>query len=78
LCINSILGKFQVERDAGGSIITHWKPEQVKNLLVPILPIETQRKIAVLVRQSRETRKKAKELLETAKQKVEEAIENQK
>lgn len=78
LCINSIIGKSQVERDAGGSIIKHWKPMQIKNFLVPILPKPTQQKIAELVRKSHEARKKAKELLESAKQKVEEMIENPK
>ena len=76
LCINSVVGQMQVERDAGGSVIAHWKPEQVKSLLVPILPKPTQEKIAKLVRESHEARKKAKELLEEAKRKVEELIES--
>ncbi|MCX6791495.1 MAG: restriction endonuclease subunit S [Candidatus Gottesmanbacteria bacterium] len=75
LCINSIVGHSQVERDAGGSIIAHWRPEQVKELLLPILPKPTQQKIADLVRKSHEARKKSKELLEQAKRKVEEMIE---
>ena len=60
---------MQIERDAGGSVIAHWKPEQVKKLQVPILPKSTQQKIANLVRQSHQARKKAKELLEKAKRK---------
>ena len=76
LCINSIVGKIQVERDCGGSVILHWKPEQVKRLQIPILPLETQQEIASLVQQSHEARKKAKELLEIAKRAVEIAIEN--
>ncbi len=75
LCINSIVGQWQAERDAGGSIIAHWRPEQIKDLLIPILPLETQQKIADLVRQSHETRKKSKDHLEEAKRKVEEMIE---
>lgn len=75
LCLNSIIGQIQAERDAGGSIIAHWKPEQIKNVIIPILPKETQQKIDDLVRQSHEARKKAKELLEEAKKKVEEMIE---
>ena len=74
-CINSIVGRLQSERDAGGSIIAHWKPEQIKNVLIPILPKSTQTKIADLVQKSHESRKKAKQLLEEAKQKVEELIE---
>ncbi|MFA6306245.1 MAG: restriction endonuclease subunit S [Patescibacteria group bacterium] len=78
LCLNSVIGKMQAERDSGGSVIAHWKPEQIKNMLIPILPKEIQEKIADLVRQSHEARKKAKELLEEAKLKVEEMIENKK
>lgn len=78
LCINSVIGQMQIERDAGGSVIVHWKPEQIKNLIVPILPKPTQQKIADLVRQSHEAHKRANELLERAKKKVEELIENQK
>lgn len=76
LCINSLVGQMQAKRDAGGSIIAHWKPEQIKNLLIPVLPKETQQKLADLVRKSHEARKKSKELLEEAKTKVEEMIEN--
>ncbi|MBI2459564.1 MAG: restriction endonuclease subunit S [Parcubacteria group bacterium] len=75
LCLNSIIGKMQAERDAGGSVIAHWKPEQIKNIIIPILPKTTQQKIADLVRQSHEARKKAKELIEEAKKKVEKMIE---
>lgn len=75
LCINSLVGKMQIERDGGGSVIIHWKPEQVKKLKIPILPPKTQQKIASLVQQSHEARKKAKELLEKAKRAVEIAVE---
>jgi restriction endonuclease S subunit len=75
LCINSKVGMMQVERDAGGSIIAHWKPEQIRKMIIPILPKATQLKIADLVQRSHEARKKAKELLDEAKRKVEEMIE---
>ena len=75
LVINSIVGQLQVERDAGGSIIMHWKPDQVKEMQIPILPKSIQQKIAELTQKSHESRKKAKELLEEAKYKVEELIE---
>lgn len=74
-CINSIIGAMQIARDGGGSVITHWRPEQIKQLQIPILPEEIQQKIASLVRQSHETRRKAKELLEEAKRKIQEVIE---
>lgn len=77
LCISSIVGQWQAQRDAGGSIISHWKPEQVKNLIIPILPTGKQKEIAELVRKSHTARKKSKELLEEAKRKVEQMIEKQ-
>jgi restriction endonuclease S subunit len=46
----------------------------IKNLQIPILPRSTQQKIADLVRQSHEARKKVKELLEKAKKEVEKLI----
>lgn len=75
LCLNSIIGKMQAKRDSGGSVIAHWKPEQIKNIVIPILPKESQQKIAKLVWQSYEARKKAKELLNEAKKKVEDIID---
>lgn len=75
LCLNSFIGQMQAERDAGGSVIAHWKPEQIKNVLIPVLPKITQEKISDLVKKSFEARKKSKELLEEAKRKVEEMIE---
>ncbi|MGC9100823.1 MAG: hypothetical protein ACP5HC_06165 [Caldisericum sp.] len=75
LCINSLVGKMQVERDGGGSVILHWKPEQLRRLQIPLLPPLTQQNIAELVLRAHEARKKAKELLELAKRAVEIAIE---
>jgi len=75
LCLNSVIGQTQAERDGGGSIITHWRPEQIKSVLIPILPKLTQQKIADLVQKSHEARSKAKQLLEQAKHKVEKLIE---
>lgn len=75
-CINSLVGRLQAERDAGGSIIAHWKPEQIKQVLIPILPTITQQHIAELVRASHAARAKARELLEEAKRTVEDWIES--
>ncbi len=76
LCINSLIGKMQIERDGGGSVIIHWKPAQIKRLKIPIIALEIQQKIAELVQKSHESRRKAKELFEIAKRTVEIAIEN--
>ena len=77
LCINSIIGKLQIEREGGGLAIIHWKPEQIKNLQVPILYKKIQEEISSLIEQSHKTKQRAKELWEKAKRKVEKAIENE-
>ena len=48
---------------------------EIRSTKIPLLPLPTQQKIASLVQQSHEARKKAKELLEIAKKAVEIAIE---
>lgn len=77
LCINSIIGNMQIEREGGGSVITHWRPEQIKNLQVPILYEKVQQEISSLIEQSHETKQRARKLWEEAKRKVEKAIENE-
>jgi len=74
LCLNSVIGQMQAKRDGGGSIIAHWRPEEIKNVLIPILSKPTQQKIADLVQKSHEARSKAKQLLKQAKNKIEELI----
>jgi restriction endonuclease S subunit len=37
LVLNSLTTERQVTRDVGGSIIKHWRPDQIKKLLVPII-----------------------------------------
>lgn len=75
LMINSIVGQSQIERDSGGSVINHWKPSQVRNTLIPMLPDKIQEKIESLCLESHSARRQAKRLLEEAKLKVEEMIE---
>lgn len=75
--LQSIVGKFQFEKEASQTAQPKISDSQVKSFYIPILPQPIQQKIAGLVRQSHESRKKAKELLEEAKHKVEELIENQ-
>jgi len=50
--------------------------KELKNMVIPILPQQTQQKIAELVRKSHQARREAQELLAQAKQKVEKLIEN--
>ena len=75
LVLNSIVVRLQAERDAGGSIIQHWKPSEIENVIIPILPISFQRKIAETIQQSFKMRGEAQGLLLQAKHIIEEAIE---
>ena len=75
LVLNSIVVKLQAERDAGGSIIQHWKPSEIENVIIPKLPMPTQEQIAAKVQESFALRRESKRLLELAKHAVEVAIE---
>lgn len=74
LVLNSITTTLQAQRDSGGSIISHWKIDEIKNVLIPLLDTKTQEEIATLIQESFALRAKAKALLEEAKIKVETAI----
>ena len=74
LVINSKVVQMQAERDAGGSIIQHWKPSEISNVIIPILPIEEQLEISTKVQESFKLRHESKQLVEIAKQTVEIAI----
>ncbi|MDR2805891.1 MAG: restriction endonuclease subunit S, partial [Dysgonamonadaceae bacterium] len=46
LVLNSEVVQQQAERDAGGSIILHWRMEEIENVVVPIVDDEIQQQIA--------------------------------
>ena len=75
LVLNSILTQEQINRDVGGSVILHWRPDQVARTVIPILSQEKQTEIQQKVLESFNLRKHAKDLLEHAKRAVEIAIE---
>ena len=75
LILNSMLTKKQANRDVGGSVIVHWRPEQIAETVVPILSPETQNQIRQMVTESASLRRQSKRLLECAKRAVELAIE---
>ena len=77
LVLNSILIQQQIDRDSGGAIIKHWRPDEVKNTLVPILDDDIQEQIALKLDESYRLRKESKELLEKAKKMVEDEIEKE-
>ncbi len=75
LVLNSLIVKEQINRDVGGSVILHWRPDQVKQTLIPILSNEKQQQIQQKISVSFNLRKQSKHLLECAKKAVEIAIE---
>ncbi|RKU17315.1 hypothetical protein C6503_11110 [Candidatus Poribacteria bacterium] len=75
LVLNSVLTQEQVNRDVGGSVILHWRPDQVAGTVIPILHQQKQAEIEQKVLESFNLRKRATDLLEHAKRAVEIAIE---
>ena len=74
LVLNSAIVKLQAERDAGGSIIQHWKPSEIEEVIIPIIPMANQIKISEMLQQSFSLLKESKRLLQEAIQIVETAI----
>ncbi|WP_104809501.1 restriction endonuclease subunit S [Polaribacter filamentus] len=75
LALNSKVVQMQAERDAGGSIILHWRVGEIENVVVPIIDFGKQQQIANLIEQSFSLKKQSEHLLEVAKTAVEIVIE---
>ena len=74
LVLNSMIVQEQINRDVGGSVILHWRPEQVKQTLIPVLDDKKQKDIQQKITEAFDMRKQSKHLLECAKRAVEIAI----
>ena len=72
--LKSSLGLGQLEKPISSSMYPTIKINDVKNILIPIIPKQKQENIAKLIKQSFTLRKEAKQLLEEAKEKVEKMI----
>lgn len=75
LALNSKLVRMQAERDAGGSIILHWRVGEIENVVVPLVDKSIQEKITVMVQESFLLKAESERLLNVAKRAVEIAIE---
>ena len=75
LVLNSEVVKMQAERDAGGSIIQHWKPSEIEQVIIPKIPMPIQQQISTLIQESFALRKESERLLVDAKEMVEREIE---
>jgi restriction endonuclease S subunit len=73
--LNSKVGQLQSGQRKSASAQQYIYPKDIGDFIIPILPDKTQQEIASLVQRSYEAKKKAKELLEEAKKKVENLIE---
>ncbi|MDR2426587.1 MAG: restriction endonuclease subunit S [Endomicrobium sp.] len=76
LTLNSKVVQQQAEHDAGGSIILHWRVDEIKKVVIPIIDIKIQRKIAELIEKSFKLRTESERLLKEAKEAVEKEITN--
>ncbi len=75
LVLNSLAVKMQAEKDAGGSIINHWKKSEIENVIIPIIAKEKQEQISGLLIESENLRSESKSILQKAVKSVEMAIE---
>lgn len=75
LVLNSVAVGMQAERDAGGSIINHWKKSEIENVIIPIIEKEKQERISKLIIDSDNLRRESKSVLDKAVKSVEMAIE---
>lgn len=73
----SMVGKLQMERPTTGTSYPTIRDDDVEDIQVPIVSKEVQQRISSLVLQSHGAKKKAKQLLEEAKSKIENLIEDE-
>lgn len=75
LYLNSELTQLQAERDAGGSIIQHWRVEEIENLLVPVIDIDKQKELSESVQKSFKLLEQSQRCFHLINLAVEKAIE---
>ena len=66
---------MQAGRDCSGALISHWKPDEMKQMQIPLASDEATRKIAELIRKSKKAARQSKKLLAEAKTRIETLIE---
>lgn len=76
LVLNSLVVQMQSQRDAGGSIIKHWKPSEIEEVLIPIIDNKIQIQIEKKIKESFKLKEESEQLLKVAKSAVEIAIED--
>lgn len=75
IVLQSVIGQFQTQQHARGSAQAELYPSDIDKFFVPLLPIEKQLEIGNLVRDSLIQQRESARLLEQAKARVEQLIE---
>lgn len=75
MVFQSVIGQFQTLKHARGSAQAELYPADIDKFVVPLLPSEKQREIGDLVRESLAQQRQSARLLEQAKARVEQLIE---
>lgn len=75
MVFQSIIGQFQTQKHARGSAQAELYPVDIDKFLVPLLPPDKQREIGNLVRESLTKQRESVQLLDQAKSRVEQLIE---
>jgi restriction endonuclease S subunit len=75
MVFQSVIGQFQTQKHARGSAQAELYPADIDKFVVPLLPSEKQREIGDLVRESLAQQRESARLLEQAKARVEQLIE---
>ncbi|MDR0606009.1 MAG: restriction endonuclease subunit S, partial [Bacteroidales bacterium] len=75
MLLNSIVGKYQLERIGTGGVQTNISSTDIKNIIIPIIDKESQQQIAELIEKSFYLCGESKRLLNEAKDMVEKEIE---
>ena len=73
--LKNIIGQMQLKRGCKGTILTSIDKNELKQIIIPLLPQSIQILISSKIQQSFENREKSKRLLDVAKRAVEIAIE---
>lgn len=75
LVLQSVIGQFQTQKHARGSAQAELYPADIDKFVVPLLPPDRQKAIGDLVRESLEKQRESAQLLNQAKARVEQLIE---
>lgn len=75
MVFQSVIGQFQTEKHIRGSAQAELYPADIDKFVVPLLPFGRQKEIGDLVRESLAKQQESKRLLEQAKARVEQLIE---